>query len=131
LGVEIATQLPAEGESFDAVYSCHVLEHVPNPDQAIKDQLALVRPGGLVIAHTPNGSPAVRRANPAAFHRVWGKVHPVLLTEAFVLRRFGSLTHYVSSDDRPCVLSSWSRMESRIGRTDGGGLFVVLVKGER
>ncbi len=128
LGLAIATQPPAQPESFDAVYSCHVLEHVPNPEQTIREQLGLVRPGGMVLAHTPNGSAAARRANREGFHRVWGKVHPVLLTEQFVVRRFGGLTHYVSSDDQPSVLRGWSRTESRIGRVDGGGLFFVLVK---
>lgn len=128
LGVEIATQLPTEAESFDAVYSCHVLEHVPNPEQTIREQLRLVRPGGLVLAHTPNGSAAARRANPEGFHRVWGRVHPVLLTGQFVVRRFGEFTHYVSSDDQPSVLRNWSRAESVTGPLDGGGLFFVLVK---
>lgn len=126
--MDIATQPPSAAESFDAVYSCHVLEHVPNPEQTIREQLVLVRPGGLVLAHTPNGSAAARRANAAAFHRVWGKVHPVLLTGEFIQNRFGTLRHYVSSNDRPGTLREWTRQAAKLGPLDGGGLFFVLVK---
>lgn len=128
LGVEIATQPPTAAEFYDAVYSCHVLEHVPNPEQTIREQLALVRPGGLVLAHTPNGSVAARRANPAAFHRVWGKVHPVLLTGEFIQSRFSTILHYVSSHDQPGSLREWARTNAKIGPLEGGGLFFVLVK---
>lgn len=94
LGLEIATVLP-EGEAiYDAVYSCHVLEHVPNPLETLKAQLHLVRPGGLVIAHTPNGSAACRAVF-KSFHSVWGQVHPVLLNDEFINRNFGVYPHYV------------------------------------
>lgn len=128
LGLEILTTLPSENEAYDAVYSCQVLEHVSNPEETLLEQLRLVRPGGLVIAHTPNGSEAARHANPKAFHRLWGKVHPVLLTDQFILQRFGSLIHYISSDDRPSVLRMWSKEKSQIGALDRTGLFIVLVK---
>ena len=128
LGLEILTTLPSKAETYDAVYSCQVLEHVPNPEETLLEQLRLVRPGGLVIAHTPNGSEAARHANPNAFHRLWGKVHPVLLTDQFILQRFGSLIHYISSDDRPSVLHMWSKEKSQIGALDRTGLFIVLVK---
>lgn len=128
LGLKILTTPPSEAGAFDAVYSCQVLEHVPNPEETLQEQLKLVRSGGLVIAHTPNGSKAARHANPKAFHHLWGKVHPVLLTDQFILRRFGSLTHYISSGDRPSEIRKWSKKESQVGCLDEPGLFFVLVK---
>lgn len=128
LGVEISTQSPTDADSFDAVYSCHVLEHVPSPEQAIREQLRLVRPGGLVLAHTPNGSSAVRLENPKAFHHLWGKVHPVLLTDQFLVKRFKRYAKYVSSNDNPSTVRNWSRQETRVGNVNGSGLFFVLVK---
>ena len=127
LGLEIATVLP-EGEAiYDAVYSCHVLEHVPNPLETLKAQLRMVRPGGLVVAHTPNGSAAWCAADRKSFHSTWGRVHPVLLNEEFISQNFAELPHYVSSDDRPETLAKWDRCSSQVGPVDGAGFFFVLV----
>jgi 2-polyprenyl-3-methyl-5-hydroxy-6-metoxy-1,4-benzoquinol methylase len=126
LGLEIATA-PPEGQGiYDAVYSCHVLEHVPNPLETLKAQLRLVRPGGLVVAHTPNGSAACRAGRRKSFHSVWGRVHPVLLNEEFISRNFAEFPHYVSSDDQPEKVNQWDRCSSRIGPVDGGGFFFAL-----
>ena len=128
LGLEISTQIPQVEGAFDAVYSCHVLEHVPNPEQTIRDQLRLVRSGGMVLAHTPNGSLAARKADPEAFHLRWGKVHSVLLNDEFLKRGFGQLKHYIASDDNPEELRKWSQKKSKVGDVSGSGLFFVLVR---
>ena len=44
----------AEG-TFDAVVSNHVLEHLPDPVSTLMVAAALLRPGGRLIAVTPNG----------------------------------------------------------------------------
>ena len=66
------TDINEVGQGFDAVYSCHVLEHTPNPREVLLKQLSLVKPGGLVAAHTPNGSKGFRLNNYADFHRDMG-----------------------------------------------------------
>ena len=72
LGVSIETDINRVGADFDAVYSSHVLEHIQDPKSAIAKQLSLVKPGGLVVAHTPNGSRAYRTRSPN-FSLAWGK----------------------------------------------------------
>lgn len=47
-----ATALPFEDNSFDAVWSVWVLEHVPNPEQALREIRRVVKPGGLIL-HAP------------------------------------------------------------------------------
>src|SRR5205809_58870 len=61
LGLEIMTDKSKIRGRYDAVYSSHVLEHTCNPRATLIEQLEWVRPGGLVIAHTPNGSKEWRR----------------------------------------------------------------------
>jgi SAM-dependent methyltransferase len=39
---------------YDFVYSSHCIEHAPNPLYSIKDQLRIVRPGGVVYGIIPN-----------------------------------------------------------------------------
>lgn len=100
LGVCVRTDLEELERPFDAVYSSHVLEHVPNPTATLKLQLDLVRAGGFVIAHTPNGSDPWRRSNFATFHRHWGRVHPFLLSAEFIGRSFPDVACFVSSDEQ-------------------------------
>ena len=69
---------------FDVAFSSHVLEHTPDPVQAIRDQLAVLKPNGLFIAVFPNGSDAFRLTNPNAFHKLWGQIHPVMLNDEFI-----------------------------------------------
>ncbi len=99
LGLVVETDLSSVGGDFDAVFSSHVLEHVPNPLETLNKMAELTRPGGHVIAFTPNGSADAQKENPLAYHAHWGKVHPVLLTTRFCkgLNQFSSI--HVSSSD--------------------------------
>lgn len=126
LGITIHTDWSAIEPGFDAVYSCHVLEHVPDPARAMRDQLALLKPGGLLIAHTPNGSEAYRRKHPAHLRKIWGKVHPTLLTDRFVAGIAGRQDYMVSSDDRPQSLQRWAEQAQLMDPCEGDGLFFVI-----
>lgn len=108
LGVEIRTSLSAAPGTFDVVYSSHVLEHVPDPLDTIREQIRLVRPGGYVIARTPNGCGELRKADPSLAHSRWGRVHPVLLNDAFLLQNFGEKAIYMASKITPQGLREWN-----------------------
>jgi SAM-dependent methyltransferase len=126
LGVTIHTSLDEVVEGFDMVYSCHVLEHVPDPAETLKQQLALVRPGGLVVAHTPNGSQTHRERHAALFHRTWGMVHPVLLTDRFVAHVAGDHPFLITSDDTPEAVSTWDQQSQQLRDTSGTGFFFAI-----
>jgi SAM-dependent methyltransferase len=126
LRLTIHTDINEVGQGFDVVYSCHVLEHTPNPREVLLKQLSLVKPGGLVAAHTPHGSKGFRLNNYAVFHRVWGKVHPVLVTDGFVQRFAGSLPYIVTSDDRPENLANWDGVSQVKEPTDEAGFFFAI-----
>lgn len=49
-GVE---RLPFGPESFDAVVSCDVLEHIPDDIGALREMHGLLRPGGILVATVP------------------------------------------------------------------------------
>ena len=43
-----AASLPFECESFDALWSITMLEHVPNPESVLQEMRRVLRPGGLL-----------------------------------------------------------------------------------
>jgi SAM-dependent methyltransferase len=126
LGVEVHSSLTSLGGGYDMVYSCHVLEHVPDPAASLRDQLALVRPGGLVVAHTPNGCRGFRERHPGLFHQSWGRVHPVLLTDDFVVNVAGERPFLTTSDESVDSLATWDpSTQERRDVSDHGFFFVI------
>ncbi|MGH7856048.1 MAG: class I SAM-dependent methyltransferase [Candidatus Binatia bacterium] len=47
-------EAPLPAESFDAVTFFDVLEHVPDPRRVLDHAVRLLRPGGLLVAQSPN-----------------------------------------------------------------------------
>jgi SAM-dependent methyltransferase len=43
-------------ETYDVVMSHHVVEHIPNPFDALKDMARLTKPGGYVLIRMPNAA---------------------------------------------------------------------------
>jgi 2-polyprenyl-3-methyl-5-hydroxy-6-metoxy-1,4-benzoquinol methylase len=44
----------ASEESMDAILLSHVIEHLPDPEAAVKECFRLLKPGGILIILTPN-----------------------------------------------------------------------------
>jgi SAM-dependent methyltransferase len=127
LGVDVKTKIQDVGAGFDMVYSCHVLEHVPDPAATLREQLDLLKPGGLVVAHTPNGCRGFREKHQTMFHQTWGQVHPVLLTDEFIAHVAGDRPYFVSSIDTPETLASWDQ-QSQVREDTSGTGFVFAIR---
>jgi 2-polyprenyl-3-methyl-5-hydroxy-6-metoxy-1,4-benzoquinol methylase len=56
--------IPFEDGRFDVVMSTEVIEHTPDPEQAVRELCRVVRPGGLLVLTSPNRlwQPVVRFA---------------------------------------------------------------------
>jgi len=105
LGVDIYTEWAdvMAQDPFDVVFSSHVLEHTPDPAVAINEQLSALRPDGFLVALFPNGSELFRQADPKAFHRLWGRVHPVMLNDEFALKILGDQIVFLGSLAAPAL----------------------------
>lgn len=107
LGVTIRSREEELVGGFDIIFSSHVLEHLP--DFAFINRLygQQLNRGGYFIAITPNGSNDFSEADYSAYHQLWGKVHPVLLSDRFVNKNFG---------DEVVYLDSWQSMQPEMNR---------------
>jgi hypothetical protein len=110
------------------VYSSHVLEHVSNPTATLYQQLSMIREGGLEVAHTPKGSAAYRQRNNQTFHRIWGQVHPVLLSDSFVANACARYHYLITSDDRPEEVRKWDQSSQMINECSQSGFFFAVKK---
>lgn len=131
LGVNIATEWAQiqKRAPFDVVFSSHVLEHVPDPAASLRQMVDVLVPGGILVALTPNGSSPFRDTDFAAFHRLWGQVHPVILSDQFVTKVLDGPIFLGSKRATDLkLLSNWGREVSVTGSLDGGELLLVWRK---
>jgi 2-polyprenyl-3-methyl-5-hydroxy-6-metoxy-1,4-benzoquinol methylase len=132
LGLDLFAQLrlPQEQGQYDVVYSSHVLEHLPDIGASIREQLQMTRPGGLVIAHTPNGSDAFRAAVPGVFHKSWGLPHPILLSDDYIRSTLAAYPCFISSTNShrgvDPALAGWNRQNDFTGDLTQMELLLVI-----
>jgi 2-polyprenyl-3-methyl-5-hydroxy-6-metoxy-1,4-benzoquinol methylase len=113
---------------FDIVFACHVLEHVPRPSEVVQWLSKFLKPGGLLIAITPNGSGEYLQMDPLGYHRRWGLVHPYYLDAEFYSRAFqGRPTLLASCPYDLTSLPWWDRRRDWRGDLSGWELLCCTV----
>jgi SAM-dependent methyltransferase len=110
---------------FDLILHFFVLEHITQPVQFLKDQIALLKPGGRIIFEIPNvADPLYSVYNIPAFERFyWSIAHPWYFSEAslnFLLKQLG-LPYDILLDQRYDL--SNHMVWARDGRPGGMGRF--------
>jgi 2-polyprenyl-3-methyl-5-hydroxy-6-metoxy-1,4-benzoquinol methylase len=131
LGVKVHSTLRSVQGPFDVFFSAHVLEHVPSVKGSIEFAMSILKPKGLFVAFTPNGSAAFRNANARAWNQLWGLVHPNFLDDEFYLCAFPKQSLLLSSNPYSLTeIEKWRNADS--SRTtcplDEGELLVLVKK---
>jgi 2-polyprenyl-3-methyl-5-hydroxy-6-metoxy-1,4-benzoquinol methylase len=121
---------PFRAESFDAIFSINVLEHVPNPAGFARACATLLKPGGLFLAVTPNGDVAwlldmlerLRLKLPEGPHRFLRHRELIALADA----EFEVIEHrrWLAFPAGPSALV---RFVDRLGPRGGWGLFQYVL----
>lgn len=131
LGIKVHTDLPHPSPDFDVFFSSHVLEHVPSVGEAIAYGMSSLKPGGLFVAFTPNGSLDYRTRDRDSWHRAWGMVHPNLLDPQYYRMAFRHNPLLVASNPYPAdSIREWARSpeEATVLDFTGGELVALVVK---
>lgn len=73
-----ATNMPFPDNSFDALWSLWVLEHIPNPEKALLEMRRVVKPGGHIFLRVRNDVDRYAaqgyRVRPYDDFDIWGKL---------------------------------------------------------
>lgn len=129
LGCHVVSDLPEVKSGFDVFFSSHVLEHVPSIRDAIDFAMSILRPGGLFVAFTPNGSSAFREQSPSNWQKLWGLVHPNFLDEEYYRRQFSDQAYLLASDPYDLeAIGAWGarRDEQRVLQLAGEELMCAV-----
>ncbi len=80
-----------------------------------------------MIAYVPTGSSQFLEADPAAFHKLWGRVHPVMLDEVFVRKALAPLPVAVGAHraDDLRGLANWDRTTRWTGTLNTSEMLMV------
>lgn len=130
MNVAVHDDLSAVQGRFDAVFSCHVLEHVPQPSAVIAWARGVLRPGGVFVAVTPNGSRGWMEASPRQYHRCWGQVHPFYLNDDFYGTTLGGSPKLLTSPPYDlAAIGAWDRETDVSLGVSGWELLLATVVG--
>ena len=114
LGVRVHSSLSEVSGPFDIFFSSHVLEHVPSVKKSIEFGMSILKPEGLFVAFTPNGSSEFRIKESEAWNQLWGLVHPNFLDDKYYQTAFSGQCFLISSNPYPIQdIEKW-----RTGQTD-------------
>lgn len=78
-----------DADYFDIVISKDVLEHVDDPDTFFREVARVLKPGGLFLAKTPNGThyvPIIARLTPLSLHKTFNKLRGRDVVDTFPTR---------------------------------------------
>jgi 2-polyprenyl-3-methyl-5-hydroxy-6-metoxy-1,4-benzoquinol methylase len=126
LGVTVSESLAEAPSDVDVFFSAHVLEHIPSVQEVVLAAREKLKPGGIFVAFTPNGSAAFRAAQPQYFRKSWGKVHPNLLDDEFYELVFQSDPFLLSSSPYDTEsINRWNRQDQMRSTLAGRELLVV------
>ena len=96
------SDLPYRDGSLDLVVASEVIEHVPEPEQIIKEMARVLRPGGQLLLTMP-----VESHTPAHAHTLSRveDLHTLCVSAGFNVRRMETRWHFGFGDDRKHVFA--------------------------
>lgn len=94
-------------DTYDIVFSSHVIEHVPNPVNMIKTITRILKPGGLFLGLTPNGAMEFKLKDLTGWMSAWGRKHAVYLDDIFMQKALIEIPYLITSELTVNKLGKW------------------------
>lgn len=95
-----ALRLPFPDGTFEVVVSSEMVEHVPDPNQAVRELIRVLRPGGVLALTTPN----------------WTWVWSVRIADALGIRPYEGFENWMGYQElRGCVEGEGMEVERHYG----------------
>lgn len=136
--VDLRNRIPFEAGSAEAVYSHHVIEHLPDLRKHFADVYRVLKPGGVYRVGGPNGDVAIRKfverdlnwfgVWPDRYESIGGRFanfifcrneHLTILTESFMQElaqeagfKVGNVMHPKTETGRPDIFSVCLALEN-------------------
>lgn len=133
MGIDVLNGIDDVPDGLDIVFTAHVLEHIPQLQKTLERIFSWLRPGGLLVGITPNGSSKYRTEESASWSRSWGQKHPLLLDDVYWRNYLRDNSYYIGTrlDDEQ-GLGDWRRHGGvRQGSLAGPELLVVARKEQK
>jgi 2-polyprenyl-3-methyl-5-hydroxy-6-metoxy-1,4-benzoquinol methylase len=118
LGINVISKLSEINKAndligkFDFFFSCHVVEHVPSVSAVLDLAFHFLKPRGLLVVFTPNGSLAYRNTNPTVWHTFWGFVHTNFLDDVYYDAYFTKVSRLLASSPYDLKTIHSTRLEN-------------------
>jgi len=129
LCLEIVTDPSEVRKDNDIVVCSHVIEHVPDPRQLLNTLRALTLADGYVLLMCPNGSREMQASLPSIYRKMWGKVHPNMISSEFLLATLPDVPLLIATEitDLFGLAENWNgRSVLQADNMSGIELFAVI-----
>lgn len=128
LKIDVSTRIEDVPKAADIIFTAHVIEHLATPGILFEDAQKLLKPGGLLVCFSPNGSDAFRAKEPDRFTARWGLVHPTLPTADFYKYVFRGQPYLITSTPHPIkAIDVWDQ-KSQVVLDDSGDELLIIAK---
>ena len=127
LGLDIKNNLDDLVGDNDIFFTSHVIEHLSDINHLFQVAKKLLKPDGIFVAYSPNGSKAYRKLHPEIFHSLWGLVHPNFMNSDFYSTVFNKNPYIITSCpyDKLSLFTNWDSKSHIIGDTSGEELLFI------
>jgi 2-polyprenyl-3-methyl-5-hydroxy-6-metoxy-1,4-benzoquinol methylase len=133
-GMRVQQMVLGDGEipwhSFDVVVMSHVVEHLPNPADVLKQVLGIMNPGGILYLAVPN----MNSLQFQVFGKKWDVINPLVHFQYFTPNSLARLLRNcgftniggIQPPRAPAALTPrWVELIQRLGGTSSGELAVL------
>ena len=91
--------LPFDDETFDAVRSARVFQHLSNPERALQECVRVLKPNGRIVVSEPDWDTLVVDASTKEVFDIWDRMKKINIEHGLINGRMGIQLYRLFGDD--------------------------------